>query len=165
MDATLAISILAFVVALVAVAVSVYAIRRDAPALRITMADAAAGSRFLRIVNVGLRPVRVERMTVRPATWRRRWETPIPVPHSVLGGHFRPLNTLGEEYGRAGPVVVLQPGEDVLVQVGVMASQKAMAHGFAILVEDAAGREYGIRAAPRARLGPPGIDPESYQGE
>ena len=91
MNTPLVISVLAFIVAIVAVVVGTNAIRRDAPALRLTMADAAAGSRYLRVVNVGLRPVRLERMKVRPNTWRRRWGRAIPVPHHVLGGHFRPL--------------------------------------------------------------------------
>ena len=57
--------------------------------------------------------------------------------------------------------MVLQPGEDVLVQVVVMATPQAVRPaGFAFLAEDASGCQYAVRASTTTLSGPPVIDAE-----
>jgi hypothetical protein len=58
-------------VALVALAVSVLAIRRDRASLIVRQADAAAGNRYVTVVNVGLRSVRLVHVVTRPDSSRQ----------------------------------------------------------------------------------------------
>jgi len=64
-DANLIVAMAGLFVALVATGAAIYAIRRDRADLRVTTSDAAAGNRWVTVVNVGLRPVRIERILVR----------------------------------------------------------------------------------------------------
>jgi hypothetical protein len=58
--ATLLVAVVSLVVAVMATWAAIVAIRRDRADLRITAEIGAAGHRHLTVVNVGLRPVRVE---------------------------------------------------------------------------------------------------------
>jgi hypothetical protein len=150
-DANLAITTLSLFVAVVATWVSVTAIRRDRADLRVTAEDAAAGNRYLSVVNVGTRPVRIERLIVHRWRFLRRL------------GDVSP--TTGWAMAKSEAAVqedelptVIHPASAMILHYGV--------HGFGdwvtgyrweILVEDAAGRRYGVRYAPGFNLGPEGF--------
>src|SRR5450759_3046183 len=90
-------------VALVATGAAIYAIRRERADLRVTTSDAAAGNRWVTVVNVGLRPVRIERILV------RRWRL-VPRLGKVVALHASVVPAGGPE--EPLPTVV-QPAADV----------------------------------------------------
>jgi hypothetical protein len=92
-------------VALVALVVSAIAIRRDRAYLVVRATDAAAGSRFTTVVNVGLRPIRIVRVVTRPRRWTL-WVTPTDLTDwSGIAG----------DDGGARLPVVLDPGAEVVL--------------------------------------------------
>ncbi len=60
--ASLVVSVVALFVGIVATIASVRAITRDRAKLRLQTQDGAAGTQYLHVVNVGLRPVRLMRV-------------------------------------------------------------------------------------------------------
>ena len=94
-------------VALVALVVTAFAVRRDRAYLVVREADAAAGSRYLRVVNVGLRPVRLVHVATRPHRWWL-WVTPTDLTGwaGIVGNHEA-----------ASLPVVLNPAAEVVLQI------------------------------------------------
>jgi hypothetical protein len=119
------------VVALVALAVSVLAIRRDRAFLIVREADRAAGTHYLTVVNVGLRAVRINRVVMR----RRRWRP---------GGTLFDVSAAAHLHQREGGADVmhelpfaLEPAAEAVVAIPGPALDKLGPH---IGVEDASGR-------------------------
>lgn len=94
-------------VALVALVVSAFAIKRDRAYLIVREADAAAGSRYLTVVNVGLRPIRIVNVVTRPHRWLG-WETSTDLTDWSA--------VVGDEGGARLPVV-LEPAAEVVLQI------------------------------------------------
>jgi hypothetical protein len=148
-DANLIIAMAGLFVALVATGAAIYAIRRDRADLRVTTSDAGAGNRWVTVVNVGLRPVRIERILVR--RWRLvpRLGKVIAIGASVMraGGQEEPLPT------------VIQPAAEVSLHYWPAEYGEFVGpHEPDLLVEDASGRRYAVRNAPDVHLGPPRAD-------
>ncbi len=146
-DANLIIAAAGLFVALVATVSAIYAIRRDRADLRVTALDAGAGNRWVQVVNVGLRPVRIERMLV-----RRRWL----VPWFGKATAIEALVMLAGDQEVPLPAVV-QPAAEVSLHYWPAEYAEIVGdHESDIVVEDASGRRYPIRdAALGVRLGPP----------
>lgn len=147
-DANLIIAAAGLIVAMAAMWAGVYAIRRDRADLRVTAQDAAAGDRYLIVVNVGMRPVRIERLLVRWWGITPRLSKTMSLQASVFnpGRPDEPLPTVVE--AAAAVRLHYAPAEywEVVGQ-----------HRHDILVEDAAGRRYPIRAAPDVDYGPAAV--------
>lgn len=150
-DANFAIAILSLIVAVVATWVSVTAIRRDRADLRVTSEDTAAGNRYLVVVNVGTRPVRIERLLVRRWRFVRWFGDTIPTPGSALprlkaGAREETLPT------------VIHPAAAMILHYGVPGfSDWVRRYKWEILVEDAAGQRYGVPYSPGVGFGPEGF--------
>lgn len=122
-------------VALIALGLALYAVRRDRADLRVRFADGAAGTFILSIVNVGLRPVRVERL-VRKHGWIWRQED----DHTSWQRELAGVTTL--------PTIV-EPAHEIFVAVGNEANYSGnhrwqRSHGRWELI-DAAGKHYRVQ--------------------
>lgn len=150
-DANLIVAVASLVVACFATWAAVYSIRRDRAELRVTSTDAAAGNRYLIVVNVGLRPVRIEQLVVR--TWRvaKWWSKLLPI-HVLVADRL--------EAGmreRELPVVIPPAGEFVMHYGAAEIGQLTGMASYELLLEDAAGRHFSVKPAVRVRRGlPPG---------
>jgi hypothetical protein len=132
------------VVAFVALSVSALAIRRDRAYLIVREADAAAGSRYLTIANVGMRPVRITHIVMRRHRWRP-WEATFDLGE-YSGIYDAVLGTL--------PLpVVLQPADEVVLRAA-NPEMLGLPYGtFAVL--DASGRFHWPRARTKRLEMPP----------
>lgn len=93
--------------AVFATATAIYSIRRDRAGLRATAADAGAGNRYITIVNVGIRPVRIERVLVH--VWRLAW---------FFGSSYElRAFVIGTDGAERLPVVIA-PAADVVINYG-----------------------------------------------
>lgn len=117
-------------IALLALWVAVAAIRRDRPELLARFMGAAMGTVAVSVVNVGLRPVRVERVIRREGWVRRRDRDWTLSPEAAAVTIFTELPT------------VMQPGDEIKVAIANVGFVPG--HGGWQLV-DAAGHRYGIR--------------------
>lgn len=144
-DANLAVAVLGLFVAAIA---SVYAIRRDRADLRVTSEDAGAGNHWLIVANVGTRAVRIERLMVRRWRFLRSFGSMRPIQGFVLRSHRK------EEHL---PTAV-HPAASVLLHyhMGEFADFVTR-RNYEIVVEDAAGRDYRVRADARMTHGPDGF--------
>ena len=135
-------------VALVAFAISVFAIRRDRACLIIREADGTAGSLYLRVVNVGLRPVRIVYVVTRAHRWRT-W-----VRMTDLTEWCRIVG----EGGLTLPLV-LDPAAEVVVKFTNPANFGVVSGGFAVI--DAAGTIHwpALRTSRLVSVSPPGPFP------
>ncbi len=115
------------VLAITGLAVAIYAVRRDRAVLRSRFVDAAAGTLIVSIVNVGLRPVRIEQL-VRREGWIHRRDRDYPWS-DAMEGVTTPL-----------PVIV-EAGHEI--RVSIANSGFIPGHGRWCLV-DAAGRRHTI---------------------
>lgn len=145
------IAILSLIVAVVASWVSVTAIRRDRADLRVTAEDAAAGNRYLLVVNVGTRSVRIERLIVHRWRFLRRFGDVSPTP-----GWAMPR--LAPEVSEEELPTVIHPAAAMILHYGVMGfGDWVDGYHWEILVEDGAGRRYGVRYSPGVNPGPEGF--------
>ncbi len=76
MSATDVLAAASLFVAVIALTTSIYAVRRDRATLRVGTAEGAAGTFYLMVANVGLRPARITHVLIRPHRWRP-WEAPL----------------------------------------------------------------------------------------
>ncbi len=120
-------------VALVALLVSAFTVWRDRGDLVVVEADAAAGSRYLTVVNVGLRSVRVTNI----ATRRHRWWVWV-TPTGLTGW----AGIVGPDCAARLPVVV-EPAAEVVLQIPNPANFGLPEGPFAVI--DASGRFYWPR--------------------
>jgi hypothetical protein len=152
-DANLVVAILSLVVAVVASWVSVRAIRRDRPDLRVTDSDAGAGQRYLTIVNVGTQPVRIEHVVVqrvdRPWPFLR-WNPTRVTPATAIFDEGRPGQRQEEL------PVALNPAAAVVLWYSQLQFEDWLEprRRWWIFIEDAAGNSYKIRQGPRGVRSP-----------
>jgi hypothetical protein len=146
-DANFVIALTGLALALVATGAAIYAIRRDRPELRVTAIDAALANRYVTVVNVGLRPVRIERVL------ECRWTSVPALGTSVVLGAG--VVTPG---GGAGTLpAVVQPAEAVsLLYWPRDDGEFVRGYRAYLAVQDAAGRRYRVRDAPDLEEGAPG---------
>jgi hypothetical protein len=150
-DANLAIAVLSLIVAVVATWVSLTAIRRDRADLRVTSEDAAVGNRYLTVVNVGTRPVRIERLLV------RRWRLVRLVGGTISTPGWALPNLEAGVQEEELPAVIHPAASTILHYAVPEFSDWADGYKWEVLVEDAAGRRYGVRYSPSAGFGPEGF--------
>ena len=151
-DANLIIALASLFVAAVAMWAVIYAIRRDRGELRVTGTDAAAGNRYATVVNVGLRPIRIERMVI----LRPRWI--LPRPREMIDLPSSAMNS--QDYVESELPVVVEPAQDVILHYWPMPIGIFLGPRDDIAVEDAAGHLYVMREARSARHGPPQMPQE-----
>jgi hypothetical protein len=123
----------ALVVSLVALVVSALAFRRDRADIRIVELGAAAGQRYLKLVNVGRQPVRFVRVLERRTS--RPWSDLVDVTYWTMGTDAPSAE--GDDLD-----LVLQPAQTETLQ---MPSPTIRDGGTRPLyLQDAAGRRYRV---------------------
>ncbi len=116
-------------IALIALAVAVYAVGRDRAVLRARWVDGAAGTVIVSIVNVGLRPVRVERL-IRREGWLRAHDLDYSGWTMALDVTQLPA--------------IVEPGHEVILPIANEEMYPSRGRWFLV---DAAGRRHRIEPA------------------
>jgi hypothetical protein len=135
-DANLVIAVSGLLLAVVATAAAIYAIRRDRADLRVTAFEAALANRYVTVVNVGLRPVRIERVL------EYRWSV-VPLFGTAVSVNASVASVDADE--RPLPAII-QPADAVSLHYwprddgDFVRERKSY-----IVVEDASGRRYPVR--------------------